>query len=226
MTDQFREWDAAYLLGALSPGDRRAFEQHLASCPECAASVASMAGVPGVLAVLPSDRALATIAPQALAPHGPDLMPGLVHAAEQRQRRTKRRAVVVATAAVATAAVACIGLLVPRDTPAEPAGQVVSLAQIVTSKLHAQVRIVDEPWGTTIQTTCMYDRSPSSSTRARGYALFVTDSSGKVTQIASWSASPGSIATPTATTKLSRAEIRTLDIRSTESGRVLLKASL
>lgn len=114
MTDQFREWDAAYLLGALSPGDRRAFEQHLASCPECAASVSSMAGVPGVLAVLPSDRALATIAPQALAPHGPDLMPGLVHAAEQRQRRTKRRAVVVAAAAVATAAVACIGFFVPR----------------------------------------------------------------------------------------------------------------
>lgn len=221
MTDQFREWDAAYLLGALSPGDRRAFEQHLATCPECAASVASMAGVPGVLAILPADRALATIAPQA-----PNLMPGLARAAEQRQRRTRRRAVVVAAAAVVTAAVACIGVFVPRDTPAEPAGQVVSLAQIVTSKLHAQVRIVDEPWGTTIETTCMYDRSPSSSGRARGYALFVTDSHGKVSQLASWSAAPGSIATPTATTKLSRAEIRTLDIRSTESGRILLKASL
>ncbi|WP_328988828.1 zf-HC2 domain-containing protein [Kribbella sp. NBC_01245] len=223
MTDQFREWDAAYLLGALSPGERRAFEQHLATCPECAASVASMAGVPGVLAVLPADRALATIAPPAITPPAPNLMPGLARAA---QRRTRRRAVVVAAAAVATAAVACVGFFVPRDTPAEPTGQVVSLAQIVTSKLHAKVRIVDEPWGTTIQTTCMYDRSPSSSTRARGYALFVTDSYGTVTQIASWSAAPGSIATPTATTKLSRAEIRTLDIRSTESGRVLLKASL
>ena len=33
--DPYREWDAAYVLGALSPRDRRAFEQHLATCPAC-----------------------------------------------------------------------------------------------------------------------------------------------------------------------------------------------
>ncbi|MFC0624566.1 anti-sigma factor family protein [Kribbella deserti] len=219
MSDPFREYDAAYLLGALSPGDRRAFEEHLAGCPECAASVATLAGVPGVLAVLPQEWALE--------PQAPNLMPKLAREAERRERRTKRRALITAAAAVATAVVASVGLLMPRDgQPHEQPGQVVSLAQLVTTKLHAKVRIVDEPWGTTIQTTCMYDRSPSSSTRARGYALFVTDSRGEVTQVATWSASPGSIATPTATTKLPRGEIRVLDIRSTESGRVLLKASL
>ena len=42
-TDRFRDWDAAYVLGALSTEDRRAFERHLASCPECAADVAELA---------------------------------------------------------------------------------------------------------------------------------------------------------------------------------------
>ena len=39
-TDQFRDWDAAYVLGALDADDRRAFERHLGTCPECSAAVA------------------------------------------------------------------------------------------------------------------------------------------------------------------------------------------
>ena len=30
--DKFADWDAAYVLGALSPAERREFETHLASC--------------------------------------------------------------------------------------------------------------------------------------------------------------------------------------------------
>ena len=61
MSDPYREWDAAYLVGALSAKDRRVYEEHLHTCEECSAGVASLAGIPGVLAALPADRALATI---------------------------------------------------------------------------------------------------------------------------------------------------------------------
>ena len=44
--DPYREWDAAYVLGALSPRDRRAFEQHLATCAACREAVAELAGMP------------------------------------------------------------------------------------------------------------------------------------------------------------------------------------
>lgn len=50
--DRYAEWDAAYVLGALSPSDRRAFEHHLAECDACRGAVAELAGLPGLLSTL------------------------------------------------------------------------------------------------------------------------------------------------------------------------------
>ena len=60
-TDPFHDWDAAYVLGALSPDDRRAFEQHLAQCQACSAAVAELAGMSGLLGKLPAAEALALV---------------------------------------------------------------------------------------------------------------------------------------------------------------------
>ncbi len=35
--DAFKDWDAAYVLGALSADDRKEYENHLAHCAECSA---------------------------------------------------------------------------------------------------------------------------------------------------------------------------------------------
>jgi len=69
--DRFREWDAAYVLGALSAEDRHAYERHLPGCPACAAAVAELAGMPGILAALPAAEALAidSAGAGAVAPH-------------------------------------------------------------------------------------------------------------------------------------------------------------
>lgn len=104
----------------------------------------------------------------------------------------------------------------------EPEGDYVVLAQTVASKLTADARLVEERWGTTIEISCRYDELATPSERARGYDLFVTDQSGKTTMIASWTASPGTTVRPAATTKLHRGEIRALDIRSSDTGRILL----
>jgi hypothetical protein len=215
MSDPYREWDAAYLLGALSAKDRRAYEEHLHTCPDCSAEVASLAGVPGTLAVLPDDRALATIT----APP-PNLLPGLVRSV-QRDRRSKRyRLAAVVAATAATAAVA--GVVIQGTLRNEPTGDTVVLAQTVASKLTADARLVDEPWGTTIEISCRYDELATPSERARGYELYVTDDTGKATLLATWTAAPGTTVKPATTTKLHRNQIKGLDIRGAESGRVLL----
>ena len=59
--DEFATWDAAYVLGALAPADRRRFEHHLDDCAHCRESVAELAGVPGMLALVPRDTALAML---------------------------------------------------------------------------------------------------------------------------------------------------------------------
>jgi len=42
-------WDAAYVLGSLSATERREFETHLASCPDCRQAVAELRGMPALL---------------------------------------------------------------------------------------------------------------------------------------------------------------------------------
>jgi hypothetical protein len=71
--DRFAEWDAAYVLGALSPSDRRAYERHLAECDACRAAVAELAGLPGLLSTLTPAHAEALVAD---APGTPDLSDG------------------------------------------------------------------------------------------------------------------------------------------------------
>ena len=216
MSDPYRDWDAAYVLGALSAKDRRAYEEHLRTCAECSAEVASLAGVPRTLAALPDDRALATIT---AAP--PNLLPGLVRSVQRDERRRRVRLGVLMTgvALVAAAIGAVIAIPLTRE---EPQGDYVVLAQTVSSKLSADARLVPGRWGTTIEISCRYDDLATPSERARGYELYVTDTSGKAQLIASWTSSPGTTVKPAATTKLQRSEIKALDIRSSETGRVLL----
>jgi hypothetical protein len=216
MSDPYREWDAAYLLGALSAEERRAYEDHLRTCKECSAEVASLEGVPEALWKLPKDRALAT-----LDPSPPNLLPGLVKAVERDRRKQRFRlaGIVAATAATAAAIGAVVAVPLARE---EPEGDYVVLAQTVASKLSADARLVEERWGTTIEISCRYDDLATPSERARGYDLYITDRTGKSTLMASWTASPGTTVRPAATTKLHRSEIRALDIRSSETGRILL----
>ena len=73
--DPYRQWDAAYVLGALSAKERLEYEQHLADCQECSAAVAELAGVPGLLAKVPESdvgAAWPTVLEQfSVKPHAP-----------------------------------------------------------------------------------------------------------------------------------------------------------
>ncbi|GAA1607758.1 zf-HC2 domain-containing protein [Kribbella hippodromi] len=216
MSEPYCEWDAAYLLGALSAKDRRAYEEHLHGCADCSAEVASLAGVPGALAALPAERALATIAADP-----PNLLPGLTRSVQRdrRKRRLRLGALMTGVAVAAAAVGVVIAIPLTRD---QPKGDYVVLASTVNSKLTADARLVPERWGTTIEISCRYNELATPNERGRGYELYVTDTSGKAQLVASWTSAPGTTVKPAATTKLQRNEIRALDIRSSETGRVLL----
>jgi hypothetical protein len=59
--ERFADWDAGYVLGALSAAERRNFEDHLDRCADCRNAVAELAGMPGLLAQVPQADALALI---------------------------------------------------------------------------------------------------------------------------------------------------------------------
>ncbi|GAA3868813.1 anti-sigma-L factor RslA [Leifsonia kafniensis] len=252
-SDEFADWDAAYLLGALAPDERWAYEQHLADCATCARSLAELAGVPPLLALVPADQVLATAvfptdaALTDAAPTGPDHVaadaspatrgwPRLRDAARAQRRRTRRyvtATVLLAAAAVVAVALVLPGLLAPAEQSAPSAAPPVTLTQVQPSPLSADVRLVSEPWGTRIESTCSYAAPDPTSAPGRnygsgvqGYAMYVTDRTGASSLVASWVAGPGSTVEPVGTTQVASGDIASVDIRSVATGHVLLSSHL
>ena len=219
--DELADWDAAYVLGALSPADRREFERHLAGCDRCTAAVAEIAGLPPLLGSVPVAHVV-DAAP--VEPVPGTLLPRMVR--EVRRRSRRRRVLVAGAGLVAAAAVGVAVLVVVRPTGA-PAVAEQPLVAVVPSRLDAEVQLVDESWGTRIELRCSYaagadDSTAPPPTDPRQYVMVVTDAADHTSQVASWTAGPGSTVEPTGSTSLTRAEITSLEVRST-SGVVLLR---
>ena len=99
--DDYTDWDAAYVLGALPVAERREYEAHLAGCAACRAAVAELAGVPGLLAQLPPGEVLAMDLDGAADLQPPaSLMPLLPEARVESSRRRWLAPVAAAAAAL------------------------------------------------------------------------------------------------------------------------------
>lgn len=233
--DSYRSWDAAYVLGALIPSERHEFEEHLAECAGCRAAVAELAGLPALLAALSPAEARA-LAPAADVTASPGLPSGLADHVRVRRRRTR-----LAAAALVLGASAASGVITAAVTsPAPPAVQTqaasaaaLHFTPIGASGLAAKGSLTGQPWGTRIDWECTYSPNPGDYPAGSGgtqnpeeYSLMVVDARGVATQVASWTATPGTVATPTATTTMRAADIRRVEIRAAGSGKTLLSAVL
>ena len=240
--DDFATSDGAYVLGSLSPADRRAYEAHLATCDACSAAVSELAGLPGLLARVPDEQALSLVPAAAALPGAaeagdatesarvgaaPDALPKLLHAARRHRVRVRwwtAGSVLVAAAVLAfVAALILPGALTPSHSQAN--GAHITLSQVEPNPLSADVRLISEPWGTRIETNCTYaEWQGSAETGPWKYTMVVTDRSGTSTQVSSWTASAGTTVSPTATTSVPVADIASIDIRAAD-GQVLLRTS-
>ncbi|MGW3965272.1 zf-HC2 domain-containing protein [Amycolatopsis sp. NPDC005003] len=114
MSDPYRDWDAAYVLGALSPGERREYETHLSCCVSCAAAVASFAGMPGILSVVPRETSVELLEP--VSPRV-SLVPGLVREVRASRRRGRARVAAALAGAALAGAVAGARLFAQGCSP-------------------------------------------------------------------------------------------------------------
>src|SRR5439155_80201 len=103
--DRYAEWDAAYVLGALSSAERLEFEAHLGTCVACSARVAEMAGMPGILGRL--DGASAEELRDL--PADADAVIGTQGAVAHLARRVHRRRRMTALAGAAAIVAAAVG---------------------------------------------------------------------------------------------------------------------
>jgi hypothetical protein len=241
--DKFAQWDAAYVLGALSPAERREFEEHLASCPSCQAAVSELAAVPGLLAqVSPADAAMLALADDspgsAETPESTDAQAGVIEQGPPasllpkmiKKARTRRRRIVAAVAGIAAAVLlvigglaAATGLLPLRDNP-----QRVAFSQVEPSAMIAVADVIPGQSGTEIKVECQYGEvnEPTPGAGHETYSIFVVDRSGNASEIKEWPATPNKLMRPSGTTPLKVSEIADLEIRQTNTDEVVLRASL
>ncbi|KHK99605.1 hypothetical protein LK09_01970 [Microbacterium mangrovi] len=227
----FHEWDAAYLLGALSAADRRAYEEHLASCPSCAAAVADLAGVPALLGAVPRDEALALLdevdARSAETRTVPDLVPAL--AGRVRRIRLRRRWLTALVASAAAVVVAVGAMFVPSlITPVAAPTVTASLHQPAASStrlpLTADVTLTTKKWGTSIGMVCRWTASASGGYERWDYGLWIVTAGGKAQRVATWTAGPGDVVRTTDSTSVPVADIVRIELRSSDGRTVLLAA--
>ena len=206
--DPFREWDAAYVLGALGPAERRAFEQHLSTCTACREAVGELAGMPGLLAALSPDQASELLdepRPE------PSVVPlGALAAAARRSRVRRRSLTAVAAAALVVGGV--LGGAALGGGPGEPAppaagpsasatpqvtrpdARTVSLTPVGPADVTATLVATSTDFGTRLEWSCAYGADDADTRDGYGsagpvsYELVLVDRDGGRNVVATWTA--------------------------------------
>jgi anti-sigma-K factor RskA len=209
-------WDGSYVIGALSPAERREYESHLDGCLTCSRSVRDLAGLPGLLGRIGPE-----VFESAVEEPVPDtLMPRL---ARETRRRDRRRTWWTAGVAAAAAAVVTVGGTLAIDhslsgTP-EAGHHITSVAPLVfhpipsvsADPMRARVALTSVAWGTRVDLECSYP-AVQGDYFTGSYVLLVHTRAGRTEKIASWNGLPGKTMQLTAATATSLSKISSIEL--------------
>ncbi|WP_353827234.1 anti-sigma factor family protein [Agromyces sp. SYSU T0242] len=231
--ERYADWDAAYVLGALTPVDRRAYESHLDGCERCRAAVAELAPMPGLLARLDAESA-ARVGTGSTGSPAPVAPVARAEATEARDRPGAARAPSRPRRARVLAAVAAVVLLVGAVvagvvTAVLPNGETETIAMqpVGDTPLTASVEVENVPWGTRLSITCRYGTGEwTGEGRTWEYGLYVTDASGEESRVSTWHAGEGQVIRLEAGTALDRDDLVSIEVRALGSGEAQLEADL
>jgi anti-sigma factor RsiW len=235
-TDRYTQWDAAYVLGALSPDERAEFEAHLATCGRCRAAVSELAGIPGMLAQVPTGEVLAMDAPDDGESREATVSPAPAAA--------RRRWLVPVAAAAAALLIGGVGgyaaSSATRGSSPTPSVTVtaagprdrLAFSAVEPSSMTAVLDVVPKGSSTEVRVECQYAVSSASPGEPdyqgawAEYAIWVVDRSGQAQQVKTWTAKPDRVMHPSGVASVPVAQIRAVEIRRVDSGETVMRASL
>jgi hypothetical protein len=224
MNDQFTYDAAPYVLGALSPEERAAFEEHLRGCDACAAEVREFSDLPGLLSQLPADDPALTLPAEALEPPAA-LLPSLLLSVRRDRRQRRWRVALAAGLAAASLAGLGTAVAVERHTagpPAAPAAQALTFQPASGVPVRASAVVEPEAWGTEIHLSCTYTGEEWGEGGPHTYALVAVDKSGRQSEeLGTWLVLPDKEVTMTGATALTRDQLGRLEIRTADNHTVL-----
>ncbi|MCM4079356.1 anti-sigma factor family protein [Paractinoplanes hotanensis] len=218
--------DGAYVLGALSPAERSAYESHLATCSFCREAVADISALPDVLSRLDAKEFAKLLDPTLTSGEG---HPGaslrdwatsewatLAPDAKRRKKKRKAFSVRVMSTAAAAVLVALIGVglfawtrdnAAPTAPPAGPAIAMTSMQK--SSPVTASVRLTSTAGGTKVDLVCSYS---SAASRPYTFRLVAYGPDEQTEQLGSWQAAPGAEFTMPAVTHFGPGSLSRLEL--------------
>ena len=236
--DPFKDWDAAYVLGALSSDERKEYESHLTNCANCTAGVAAFAGIPGILGKIDSQTALALLdnASGDLISSSWNESASVLKLAK-RVEEDRRRSRIFQTIGLVAASIILIitgvtvGVVVHSSNGNSAAstnslGRVLHVTNLQPQIMTATFRVTSKPWGTRFDWNCTYPNSISSKYSSLNYNLVVTDKSGRNTVIATWSASGSKAVGLAATSALPESQIKFVEVTLAGSSNPLVQGNI
>jgi len=206
--DELQVLMGAYVLGGLSDADHAAFAEHLRACPICQRELAQVSGIPRLLD-LASDAALmpgASVPDETSGVVEPAAVLALVRARRRRSRALMSVAAVLLAAAMLGAGTAIGASLGRANAPAAAAR--ISAAPGTGSQASVQVAFVTKAWGTELQV------DGADLPTVGEMALWVFDTTGRDTQVATWTATTSGKVKLTTACASHLGEIRKVELRT------------
>lgn len=211
--------DGAYVLGALCPKERSAYESHLADCTICRTAVAELAVLPGLLGRVD----VAELVASAPGPQ-PERLPQLLTAVTRsRRRRTRVRGMQFATAMVAVAALAVAAsasLLKQPVAPPQQQPQLTAMYPVTETAVTAEVAMAPVATGTRLWMQCRYGSTGRPDPHTFRLVAVATDGSRE--EVATWTAGIGDEVSLVGVTHFRAHELHRLELRGYGSDRLLL----
>lgn len=220
----------AYVLGALTPADRSAYERHLAICPTCREDVAQLAGLPGLLGRLDTEVAIG-LNDEPKAPLL--LLDTLLNRARSERQRTSRRTIWRRTGTLLVAA--CLAILAGLGLGAVSASTAMRPTVVAMTPVDQDETLAalvgywaDPDGGTEISMACVYAASGDSSGHASRDHLDLwvfPRNGGRGSSIWSWDAGPGDRVTFWAETRMRPEQIGRMEIRRGDTVLLVYRAA-